>query len=84
MATNPDEGIEKSAMLLLSLGEDEAAEILKHLGPREVQKLGQAMASLKAVPRERIEAGVKAEEIARSWEPTVAEFVRLREKFLLY
>ena len=42
-------------MLLLSLGEDEAAEILKHLGPREVQKLGTAMAALKAVPRERVE-----------------------------
>lgn len=52
---NPDEGVEKSAMLLLSLGEDEAAEILKHLGPREVQKLGQAMAQMKAVPREKIE-----------------------------
>ena len=53
---NPDEGLEKSAMLLLSLGEDEAAEILKHLGPREVQKLGHAMAQLKAVPREKVEA----------------------------
>jgi len=53
---NPDDGLEKSAMLLLSLGEDEAAEILKHLGPREVQKLGHAMAQLKAVPREKDEA----------------------------
>ena len=52
---NTDEGLEKSAMLLLSLGEDEAAEILKHLGPKEVQKLGHAMAQLKAVPRDRIE-----------------------------
>ena len=52
---NPDEGLEKGAMLLLSLGEDEAAEILKHLGPKEVQKLGHAMAQLKAVPRDRIE-----------------------------
>ena len=50
------EGIEKSAILLLSLGQDEAAEVLKNLGPREVQKIGQAMASLKQVPRERIEA----------------------------
>ena len=56
MATNPDEGIEKSAILLLSLGEDEAAEVLKHLGPKEVQKLGHAMTALKAVPREKIEA----------------------------
>jgi len=56
VATNPDEGIEKSAILLLSLGEDEAAEVLKHLGPKEVQKLGHAMTALKAVPREKIEA----------------------------
>ena len=56
MATNPDEGIEKSAILLLSLGEDEAAAVLKHLGPKEVQKLGHAMAALKAVPREKIES----------------------------
>jgi flagellar motor switch protein FliG len=55
VATNPDEGLEHSAVLLLSLGENEAAEVLKHLGPKEVQKLGHAMASLKAVPRERIE-----------------------------
>lgn len=50
-----DDGIEKSAMLLLTLGEDEAAEVLKHLGPREVQKLGTAMAQLKSVPREKVE-----------------------------
>ncbi|MBS3936684.1 MAG: flagellar motor switch protein FliG [Sulfuritalea sp.] len=43
-------------MLLLSLGEDAAAEVLKHLGPREVQKLGHAMAGIKSVPRERVEA----------------------------
>ena len=55
MAANPDDGVEKSAILLLSLGGDEAAEVLKHLGPKEVQKLGHAMAALKAVPRERIE-----------------------------
>ena len=34
--------------------------------------------------REQIEAGVKAEQIARSWQPSVAEFQRLRERFLLY
>ncbi|PZP58268.1 MAG: flagellar motor switch protein FliG, partial [Azospira oryzae] len=39
-----DEGLEKSAILLLSLGEDEAAQVLKYLSPREVQKLGAAMA----------------------------------------
>jgi flagellar motor switch protein FliG len=51
----PEEGLEKSAMLLLSLGEDAAAEVLKHLGPKEVQKLGHAMAAVKSVPRDKIE-----------------------------
>jgi flagellar motor switch protein FliG len=50
-----NDGVEKGAILLLSLGQDEAAEVLKNLGPREVQKLGHAMAALKQVPRERIE-----------------------------
>ncbi|HRP97943.1 MAG TPA: flagellar motor switch protein FliG [Rhodocyclaceae bacterium] len=54
--SGPDEGLEKSALLLLSLGADEAAEVLKHLGPREVQKLGMAMASLPAQARSRVES----------------------------
>lgn len=55
MAAN-DDGVEKSAILLISLGEDHAAEVLKLLGPREVQKLGHAMATLKSVPRTKVEA----------------------------
>jgi len=56
MAASPEsEGVENAAILLLSLGQDEAAEILKNLGPKEVQKLGHAMAALKQVPRDRIE-----------------------------
>ena len=50
-----EDGIEKSAILLIALGEDYAAEVLKHLGPKEVQKLGHAMAALKSVPRTRVE-----------------------------
>lgn len=53
--SKPDEGLEKSALLLLTLGADDAAEVLKHLGPREVQKLGMAMATLPAQPRNRVE-----------------------------
>lgn len=48
-------GIEESAILLISLGEDQAAEVLKNLGPKEVQKLSAAMAALKGVPRSRME-----------------------------
>jgi flagellar motor switch protein FliG len=48
------EGITKSAILMMSLGEDEAAEVFKYLGPREVQKIGAAMANLKSVTRDEI------------------------------
>jgi uncharacterized protein YbbC (DUF1343 family) len=34
--------------------------------------------------REQIESGLSAPEIARSWLPAVAEFTRVRERFLLY
>jgi flagellar motor switch protein FliG len=50
-----DAGIERSAILLMSLGEEEAAEVFKYLGPKEVQKLGAAMANLNQVSREKIQ-----------------------------
>lgn len=50
-----EDGLIKSAMLMLSLGEQEAAEVFKFLGPKEVQRLGSAMAKLKNVKRESIE-----------------------------
>src|SRR5688500_11230479 len=49
-----DDGVQNGAILLMSLGEDEAAEVFKHLGPREVQKLGSAMAAIKSASREEI------------------------------
>jgi len=49
-----NDGLTKSAILLMAIGENEAAEVFKHLGPREVQKIGTAMASLKSVTREQI------------------------------
>ncbi|MCC6472499.1 MAG: flagellar motor switch protein FliG [Burkholderiales bacterium] len=50
-----DSGLNRSAVLLMSLGEEEAAQVLKHLEPRDVQKLGTVMAGLKNVPREMVE-----------------------------
>ncbi len=50
-----EEGLEDSAILLMSLGEEEAAEVFKHLAPKEVQKLGETIARLKTVPRERVD-----------------------------
>ena len=55
-----EEGIEKGAILLLSLGEESATEVFKHLGPREVQKLGMAMSNLKNVTREKVEGVLSA------------------------
>ncbi|MDA8095407.1 MAG: flagellar motor switch protein FliG [Betaproteobacteria bacterium] len=49
------DGIQKSAILLMSLGEEEAVEVFKYLGPREVQKLGTAMAALANVTRDQVE-----------------------------
>jgi len=48
-------GLQNSAILLLSIGEEEAAGVLRHLAPKEIQKIGEAMTNLKAVTRERIE-----------------------------
>lgn len=48
-------GVEKSAILLLSLGEDEAAEVMRYLNPKEVQKLGLAMAGLSRVSKDEAE-----------------------------
>jgi flagellar motor switch protein FliG len=50
-----DAGVQKGAILMLALGEDEAAEVMKYLGPREVQKLGAAMSSMKAVQNDDLE-----------------------------
>lgn len=47
-----EEGVNRSALLLMSLGEDCAVEVFKFLGPKEVQKLGFAMANMNAVKRE--------------------------------
>lgn len=48
-------GVTKGAILMLALGEAGASEVMKFLGPREVQKLGEAMTSMKAIPQEEVE-----------------------------
>ena len=50
--------IEKAAILLISLGESDAAEVLKYLGPKEVQKIGEAMTKLDNVPQSQVESVV--------------------------
>jgi flagellar motor switch protein FliG len=53
MANLDDKGVEDAAILLMSIGEEHAAEVFKHLSPKEVQRLGETIAKLKTVPRER-------------------------------
>jgi len=48
-------GTEKAAVFLRSIGETEAAAVLKHMNPKEVQKVGQAMAMLTNVSREEVQ-----------------------------
>jgi flagellar motor switch protein FliG len=50
-----DAGVDDSAILLMSLGQEEAAEVFKFLSPKEAQKLGAAMAKLKNVSRDKVE-----------------------------
>ena len=56
MASKPGDlaGTQRAAILLMSLGEQEAANVLKQLDAREVQKLGIAMAELKEISREQM------------------------------
>ena len=42
-------GTQKSAILMMLLGEEEASEILRNLSPREVQHLGTAMYSVQGL-----------------------------------
>ena len=47
-------GVQRAAIVLLSLGEQQAAEVLKHMGAKEVQKLGLAMTSVGGVSRDTV------------------------------
>ena len=47
--------IDKAAILLLSLGETDAAQVLQYMGPKEVQRVGSAMAQMRNVHREQVE-----------------------------
>ena len=54
--TNSHTGIEKTAILLRSIGDKEASEILKLMGPKEVQKIGEAMAGMGNISRDALDS----------------------------
>lgn len=49
-------GPERAAVLLMSLGEEAAAEVMRYLSPKEVQKVGAAMATLGSITRAQVNA----------------------------
>lgn len=53
-ATSKLSGTDRAALLLLALGEDNAASVLKHMGPKEVQKVGSAMAAMSNIRRDQL------------------------------
>lgn len=46
--------VEQAAILLMSLGEADAAEVLKHMGPKEVQRVGVAMAQMRDISKDDV------------------------------
>ena len=51
-----EEGLNDAAILLISLGEEAAGEVFKHLSPKEVQKLGETIARMRAISRDKVAA----------------------------
>lgn len=47
-------GTERAAILLLSLGEAEATEVMKHMGAKDVQRIGAAMTQLQNISRAEV------------------------------
>ena len=69
-----EKGLEQAAILLMSLGEEEAAEVFKHLAPKEVQRLGETIANMKPVSRDRVDRVIETfDKIAGSERMLVAD-----------
>lgn len=49
-------GADKAAILLLSLNEQDAASIIRHLEPKQVQRVGGVMASMAELSQEKVSA----------------------------
>ena len=63
-ATASISGPDKAAIFLMVLGEGAAAQVMQHLGPREVQKIGVAMSGLEIVSPNDV--GVAVEQFSKS------------------
>ncbi len=50
----PLSGSQRAAVFLMTIGEELASKVLKHMGPKEVQRIGTAMAALPSVTRSQL------------------------------
>ena len=50
-----EQGLNDAAIFLMSLGEEEASEVFKHFSPKEVQKLGETIARMRSVSRDKVD-----------------------------
>ena len=50
------QGVDKAALLMLTLGEDVAAQILQHMNPKQVQVVGAKMSTMDHITRPMVEA----------------------------
>lgn len=49
------DGPQRAALFFLTIGQDRAAEVLKHMSPKEVQQIGAAMAELRNITMPMVE-----------------------------
>ncbi len=52
--------VDQAAVLLMSLGEKDAAAVLRHLGPKEVQRIGAAMTHLQNIEQSQVQTIVNS------------------------
>ncbi len=55
----PDTDVDDAAILLMAMGAEAAAEVFKQLSPKEVQAIGEVMATLRTTSNERVEEVLK-------------------------
>ncbi len=58
MSKSEFQTVENAAILLMSLGEDHAAQILRHMEPKEVQLIGSAMSTLQNINKEQMDGAL--------------------------
>lgn len=56
---NNMDDVEKAAVLLLGMGEDQASEVLKHLSPKQIQRVGNVMSHLNSLTKKEIHGVIK-------------------------